>query len=172
MSLDENVNDGRSVVMLKSTQNGEMDENEFWKIIDMFEWKYTSDDETILKKATKYLSKKSTEDIYKFDDILSKLLFDLDGKEYAKNIGEDAYINDDTYFSPDTFLYSRCVVVSIGREFYYEVLNNPKSMSEDMEFEALLYIAAEAFEMKNDEEYDYSPKFDYETYSNESKWID
>lgn len=43
--------------MLKRTNNAGMDENEFWKIIDMFEWKHTGDDEKVLKKATKYLSK-------------------------------------------------------------------------------------------------------------------
>ncbi|WP_269671081.1 DUF4240 domain-containing protein [Metabacillus litoralis] len=148
-----------------------MDENEFWKVIDMFEWKHSGDDEKVLKKAIKYLSKKSDEDIYVFADILSKLLYDLDGIVYAGNIGEGAYTNDeDKYFSVDEFLYSRCVVVANGKEFYYEVLNNPTSMSEDMEFEALLYLPSDAFELKHDEEYDYVPKFDYETYSNKNKW--
>lgn len=61
-------------------------------------------------------------------------------------------------------------VVANGKEFYYEVLNDPESMPEDMEFEALLYIASNAYEMKHDEEYEYTPKFDFETYSNKSKW--
>jgi hypothetical protein len=142
--------------MLKRTNNIEMDENEFWKIIDMFEWKHSGDDEKVLKKAIKYLSKKTDEDIYVFADILSKFLYDLDGKEYAENIGEGAYTNDDDKcFSVDEFLYSRCVVVANGTEFYYEVLNNPTSMPEDMEFEALLYLPSDAFELKHDEEYDY-----------------
>lgn len=157
--------------MLKRTKNFGMDENEFWKVIDMFEWKHSGDDEKVLKKAIKYLSKKSDEDIYVFADILSKLLYDLDGIVYAGNIGEGAYTNDeDKYFSVDEFFYSRCVVVANGKEFYYEVLNNPTSMSEDMEFEALLYLPSDAFELKHDEEYDYVPKFDYETYSNKNKW--
>ena len=46
----------------------------------------------------------------------------------------------------------------------------PTRAPKDMEFEAILYVASEAVEMKNDAEYEYSPKFDYETYSNESKW--
>ncbi|SOC15756.1 uncharacterized protein DUF4240 [Ureibacillus xyleni] len=149
-----------------------MDENEFWKIIDLFEWKHTGNDKKVLKKAIRYLSKKSDEDIFTFDDILSKMLYDLDGKEYAKNIGEDSYVDEETYFSVDGFLYSRCVVVANGKEFYYEVLNNPQSMPKDMEFESLLYLASEAFEMTHDEEYDYVPKFDYETYSNQTQWVD
>jgi hypothetical protein len=158
--------------MFKKTINSGMDENEFWKIIDMFEWKHAGDDEKILKKAINHLSKRSDEDIYRFDDILSKLLYDLDGKEYAKNIGEGAYIDEDNYFSVDEFLYSRCVVVANGKEFYYEVLNNPESMPEDMEFEALLYIASDAYEMKHEDEYDHIPKFDFETYSNKRRWKD
>jgi hypothetical protein len=62
--------------MLKRTNNIEMDENEFWKIIDMFEWKHSGDDEKVLKKAIKYLSKKTDEDIYVFADISSKFLYD------------------------------------------------------------------------------------------------
>lgn len=150
----------------------EMNENEFWKIIEMFDWEELGEDDKVLNKAIEYLSKKSNEDINKFEEILSKLLYDLDGKAYAKNIGEDAYINEETYFSPDLFLYARCVVVANGKDYYYEVLNDPSAMPEDAEFEALLYVASEAFELKNDEEFDYAPEFDYETYSNESKWED
>ncbi|BCB02729.1 DUF4240 domain-containing protein [Bacillus sp. KH172YL63] len=151
--------------MLKS--NG-MDENEFWKIIDMFEWKHSGDDEKVLAKALNYLSKKSNEDIYTFDDILSKLLYDLDGKRYAENIGECSFGGND--FTEDDFLYTRCVVVANGKDFYYEVFENPASMPEEMEFESLLYIASEAFEMKNGEEYEHVSRFDYETYSNKSNW--
>lgn len=147
-----------------------MNEKEFWKTVGMFKWKYQDDDERILEKAIKYLSTKSDEDINRFEDILSRLLYDLDGVAYAKNIGEGAYVNEETYFSPDLFLYARCAVVANGKNFYYEVLKNPKAMPADVEFEALLYVAGEAFELKNDEEFDYSAKVDYETYSNKKKW--
>jgi Protein of unknown function (DUF4240) len=158
------------IYMSNTTQNIKMDENEFWKIIDMFDWKYEGNDDKVLKKAINYLSKKSNEEIFAFEDILSELLYNLDGIEYARNIGEDAYVDENTYFSVDSFLYSRCVVVANGRALYYEMLNNPDDMPEDVEFESLLYIAREAYEKKNDEEFDYVPKYDYETYSNEGKW--
>lgn len=156
--------------MFKKFFNTEMNEKEFWKTVGMFKWKYQDDDERILEKAIKYLSTKSDEDINRFEDILSRLLYDLDGVAYAKNIGEGAYVNEETYFSPDLFLYARCAVVANGKNFYYEVLKNPKAMPADVEFEALLYVAGEAFELKNDEEFDYSAKVDYETYSNKKKW--
>jgi hypothetical protein len=147
-----------------------LDEKEFWHIISMFEWQYSGDDERVLKKAINYLHKKSNDDIYRFYEILSKLLYDLDGFEYAKNIGEDSYVDENTYFCFDEFLYSRCVVVANGRDCYYEILKNPKKMIKDMEFESLLYIAEDAYEMKNNEEFDYVPKYDFETFSNSDKW--
>ncbi|MDA2059686.1 MULTISPECIES: DUF4240 domain-containing protein [Bacillus] len=158
------------VHMSNTSQNQKMDENEFWKIIDMFDWDHEGDDETVLEEAVNYLSKSSNEDIFAFEDILSKLLYDLDGIEYAKNIGEYAYVDEEEFFSVDNFLYARCVVVANGRDFYYEVLQSPEEMPKDIEFESLLSVAREAYEQKNDEEFDYMPKFDYETYSNKGKW--
>lgn len=148
-----------------------MDENEFWNIISMFDWEYEGDDDKVLKRAINYLAKKPNEDIYKFHDILSKLLYNLDGIEYAKNIGKYSYKDKNSYFSVDGFLYSRCVVVANGREYYYKVIENPKEMPKDMEFEALLYIAHEAYEKKNDSEFDYVSEYDFETFSNKNKWI-
>lgn len=148
-----------------------MDENEFWNIISMFDWKYTVNDDKVLKRAINYLAKKANEDIYKFYDILSKLLYELDGIEYAKNIGEDSYIDEDSPFSVDCFLYARCVVVANGSDYYYEVLNNPEEMPKDMEFETLLYVAPEAYEKKNTDEFDYLPEYDFETFSNKEKWL-
>jgi hypothetical protein len=147
-----------------------VDENEFWNIIAMFNWRYGGNDDKVLKKAINYLSKKSNEDIYKFHEILSKLLYDLDGIEYAKNIGEDSYIDEDGPFSEDCFLYARCVVVANGREYYYGVLNNPKEMPKDIEFESLLYIVEEAYEKKNNDDFDYVAEYDFETFSNKDKW--
>lgn len=148
-----------------------MDENEFWNVISMFDWKYEGNDDKVINSAINYLSKKSNKDIYKFEDILSRLLYDLDGIEYAKNIGEFSYKDDKNYFSVDWFLYTRCVVVANGRDYYYKVIKNPKEMPKDMEFEALLYIAQEAYEKKNNKEFDYIPAYNYETFGNREKWI-
>ncbi|MFK2825962.1 DUF4240 domain-containing protein [Bacillus sp. B190/17] len=156
--------------MSNTLQDIKMDENEFWKIIAMFDWECEGDDEDVLEEAIGYLSQKSDEEIFAFEDILSKFLYNLDGIEYAKNIGEYAYVDEEEFFSVDTFLYARCVVVANGRDFYYEVLKHPEEMPKDLEFESLLYVANESYERKNDEEFDYVPKYDYETFSNEEKW--
>jgi hypothetical protein len=157
--------------MLNNINNKPMDENEFWNIISMLDWRYSGDDEKVLKSAITYLSKKPNEDIFAFYDILSKLLYDLDGIQYAKNIGEDSYINQDEPFSEDLFLYARCVVVANGKELYYEVLNTPSKMPRDLEFESLLYIAPEAYEKKNASDFEYVSKYDFETFSNKHKWM-
>lgn len=153
-----------------NSKSAVMDENEFWNIISMFDWKYEGDDDKVLRKAVNYLSQKSNEDIYKFEDILSKLLYDLDGIEYAKNIGEDSYKDENTHFSVDWFLYTRCVVVANGKDYYNKVVKNPKLMPKDMEFEALLYVAHEAYQKKNNAEFEYISKYNYETFSNKEKW--
>lgn len=146
-------------------------EEEFWNIISMFNWRYEGDDEKVLKPAIKYLSKKSDDEIFEFYEILSKLLYDLDGIEYAKNIGEDSYINDSEYFSVDDFLYARCCAVANGKDYYYNVLNHPEDMPKDLEFESILYVADEAYELKNGEEFDYLSKYSIETFSNKEKWM-
>lgn len=145
-------------------------EEEFWRIITMLDWKYEGNDEKVIKPAITYLSKKSNEEIYMFCEILSKLLYDLDGFEYAKNIGDDSYVNDDEYFSVDNFLYVRCCVIANGKEYYYKVLNTPEKMPKDLEFEPLLYIADEAYELKNSKELNYFTKYSYETFINSKKW--
>jgi hypothetical protein len=153
-----------------NSKSAAMDENEFWNIISMFDWKYEGDDDKVLSEAVNYLSQKSNEDIYKFEDILSKLLYDLDGIEYAKNIGEDSYKDKNTHFSVDWFLYTRCVVVANGKDYYNKVVKDPKLMPKDMEFEALLYVAHEAYQKKNNAEFEYISKYNYETFSNKEKW--
>ncbi len=112
----------------------------------------------------------SDDDIFQFEELLAQKLYALDTKAHAKEIGEDAYINDDEYFSPDGFLYSRCVVVSNGKELFDHILQNPKEFPKDMEFEAILYVAQEAYEHKNKKEWEYVSPTDYETYKNKSGW--
>jgi hypothetical protein len=148
-----------------------MDEDEFWNVIAMLDWKYEGDDEKVAERATNYLARRSDEDIYRFYDILSKRLYDLDGVAYAKNIGEDSFQDNGTYFSPDWFLYARCAVIANGRDYYGKVLGNPEEMPKDAEFEWLLYLADEAFEKKNGEELDHIAEYDFETFSNKAQWV-
>jgi predicted DNA-binding WGR domain protein len=148
-----------------------MDEDVFWDIISSFNWKKTGDDDAVLRPALKRLSSMKVEDIYIFSDILSEKLYSLDGIDYASNIGDFSYKDETQHFSNDYFLYVRCCVVANGKEFYEFVLANPTEMPKDLDFEALLYLPDEAYKkLTNTEQYDYQPKFDYETYANSEKW--
>ena len=148
-----------------------MDEEIFWGIIKSFNWAKTGDDDAVLRPAVKRLASMTIEDIYKFADILSEKLFLLDGITYASNIGEDSYEGEDAPFSVDYFLYVRCCVVANGKDFFNRVKANPTQMPKEMDFEPLLYLPANAYNKKTkSKDYDYEPKFNFETFSNTAGW--
>ena len=148
-----------------------MSEDAFWKIIALFDWKKTGDDDKVMAPAAAALAKMSEADITKFADILAEKLYALDTREHARHAEEDADPDDgDTYISADGFLYSRCVVVANGREFFDKVLADPTEMPKDMEFESLLYLAGTAYEQKTGEEFDHVSPLSFESFSNVEAW--
>ncbi|WP_342332755.1 DUF4240 domain-containing protein [Pedobacter sp. FW305-3-2-15-E-R2A2] len=147
-----------------------MDEELFWEIIATFNWKKTGDDDAVMKPALKQLVAMKVEDIQQFAEILSEKLYQLDGLAYASNIGPDSY-KDGKHFSVDYFLYVRCCVVANGKEYYERVLNDPTEMPEEMDFEALLYLADEAYNKKmGTEDENLFTRLSFETFSNEKGW--
>lgn len=148
-----------------------MNENAFWEIISLFNWKKPGDDDAVLKPALKKLVSMEAEDIQQFSEILAEKLYRLDGIEYASNTGEYSYKGEDDFFSVDNFLYARCCVVANGKDYYYSVLENPSEMPKDLEFEAILYLADEAYiEKLNTDDEMSDTKFSYETFSNKEGW--
>jgi len=148
-----------------------MDEQEFWRIIALFNWKRTGNDEAVLKPAVAALAKHSEDDIAAFEEILSRKLYALDTLEHARNIGEDAYVDDSKHFSVDWFLYARCCVVANGKKFYESVLEDPTKFPHDMEFESLLGLTDAAYEAKTGRESDgFQTSVSYETFSNRAGW--
>ncbi len=147
-----------------------MNETIFWLIISLFNWDNAGDDEAVIEPAIAELSNKSEREILQFQEILAEKLYSLDTITHAKEIGEEAYVNEDKYFSPDWFLYARCVVVANGKELYNEVLRNPRSFPKELEFESLLYVAPSAYKRKTGKEYNHVTQLSYETYSNKAGW--
>lgn len=148
-----------------------MNEDIFWEVVSLFDWKKSDDYDTVLKPGLKKLISMKSDDIQQFAEILAEKLYDLDGIEYASNIGEGSYKGDKDFFSVDSFLYARCYVVANGKDYYYSILNDPIKMPKDMEFEAILYLADEAYNEKtNTEDEILDTKFSYETFSNKEKW--
>jgi hypothetical protein len=72
----------------------------------------------------------------------------------------------------DGFLYARCLVVANGREFYDAVHSDPTTMPKDADFEAILMLAADAYDRKTGLVWDELDETDvsYETFSNEAGW--
>lgn len=167
----QEINDLSQVQDKPVSEYKPMDEEVFWEIIKSFDWNKTGDDDAVLRPAVKRLVTMTVEDIYLFADILSEKLFKLDGIVYASEIGDESYKGEGEHFSVDYFLYVRCCVVANGKDFFKHILGNPTQMPKDMDFEALLYLPAMAYNKKTKSEgYDYEPKFDFETFSNVDGW--
>lgn len=146
-----------------------LDDKQFWEVIEKIDWK-KEDDTQRMKPAIDFLANKKVQEIKQFQESLSYKLYLLDTKEHAKEIGEEAFVDSETHFSVDYFLYVRCCVVANGKIVFEDALNNPKEMPKDLDFEALLYIAQYAYEKRMNKELDYNTGCDYETFSNIKGW--
>lgn len=158
-----------TVIADRATALEVMNEELFWELVGKLDWQQDSTDE-VVAPLIEALSKRSLADIYQFEEILANKLYQLDGLEYAKELGEHAY-REGTYFSVDYFLYARCYVVACGFAVFQEVLTDPSKMPKDSDFETLLYVAEKAYQLKTGKsDYSYLPQKSYETYSNYTAW--
>lgn len=146
-----------------------LEDSLFWEVINKINWS-KEDDEERMQPAIDFLSKKKVSEIKQFQESLSYKLYQLDTKEHAKNIGEYSFIDKETHFSEDYFLYVRCCVVANGKDAFDEALKKPQKMPKEIDFEPLLYLAEEAYEKRMNKELEYESGCDYETYSNIKGW--
>ena len=146
-----------------------LSEVEFWKIIDLLDWKKRKAS-TIMATAVKQLSTLSVGQIKAFDDVLSEKLYQLDGQQYAENTGQNAYKGEEEPFSVDGFLYARCMAISQGKDRYEAILANPENMVKNDSFEPILSLASLAYHKKTGETYEHIPAFIYETFANTKGW--
>lgn len=149
-----------------------IDEDEFWAIIDLLAWEHLGNDEQVLAPAIKALASKSKTYICRFEERVAFHLYQLDTKAHARNTGEGSNHPDSDDVSADGFLYARCVAVANGKEFYEAVLKDPSKMPKAMEFESLLGLARDAYELKTGEEFEYNTGCSYESFSNHDGWRD
>ena len=145
-----------------------MNEQLFWSLIGDLDWSAEGDDDAVIEPVVTRLASLGVETITAFDELLAKKLFALDTREHAENIGR--YGIGGSYFSPDNFLYARCVVVANGRDTFEEVIRDPTLFPRDLEFEALLSIPSHAFERLTGDEYAYTTSVSPETFSNTEGW--
>ena len=140
----------------------------FWKTLDLCDWKYEGDDERVLEPVIDYLSKQDDDVIFQFEEVMAKLLYQIDTKQNYEKFKDLS--GDD---SADTFLYARCVALVNGPDYYSAVERGKTDELWNMEFESLLYVAMIAWGRKHDKDpldFPYSSTYDYETGSNKDGW--
>ena len=148
-----------------------MDEATFWSLIDRFDWSKEEDDD-IIEPTVVALALLPDSQIQGFQQVLARRLYALDGRAWARESGELIWFGDPDRLSVDGFLYARCLVVANGREFYDAVVADPTTMPKDADFEAILMLAADAYDRKTGlvwEELD-DTDVSYETFSNAAGW--
>lgn len=155
-------------IKVEGSRHGEglFSEEQFWHLIDLFDWKQKKRADIIIP-AVNALSAMPVSAIYLFEDFLSEKLFNLDTKQHAEAYRKQ---QTDDYFSVDDFLYVRCAVVAEGRAYYENIEKNPSDLDANIDFEHILSIAADAYQIKTGREFEYSPLYNYETKSNLEKW--
>lgn len=143
-------------------------EADFWNVIKLLDWSKEEDDSQVVAPLINYLALQPLAHIYRFSDILSEKLWQLDTRAHAQVFLDDP--EEEGYLSVDDFLYTRCAVVANGKDYYEKVLNNPQLMPPDLTFEPLLYIALKAYKQKTNKHFISASAFNYETYSNKKGW--
>ncbi len=171
LALKEKFPHAHLDIRISSPKNFDgMTEKDFWTIISLFNWANEENDDLVLEKAIIELASKPLRCIYEFQDILSEKLYDLDTRLHASHTGENAWLDNDSDFSADEFLYARCCVVANGKAFYQKVLNNAELMPQNLSFEAILTLAHRAYHLKTGKQFRYVPAYSIETFSNKKGW--
>ena len=88
----------------------------FWTTMELCDWKKEGDDDKVLKPVVEYLSKQEDSVIFEFDDFMTELLYNLDTEKLAEQCEKV-----DPQMCDDTFLYSRCVALINGPDYYEKV---------------------------------------------------
>lgn len=127
---------GKAPTRRKRVARSKLTEDDFWDLIDAINHT-ASDADAIIEPLVKALAKRNAADIREFHQLLAHKLYLLDERRFAQRAGDG--------LGDDGFLYARCFVVAKGRRFYEQVMRAPPRFPRDVDLEALLGAAAEAF---------------------------
>jgi hypothetical protein len=146
------------------TPGSKLTETGFWTMIGTLADGELVDAELVeIARLVNALARRSTADIREFHELLAHKLYLLDARRFAEHAGAAGG-------SDDLFLYARCYVVARGRAFYEDVLAHPDHFPADVDLEALLSVAPDAFVARTDEDLDEGTHYSYETGSNVEGW--
>ena len=140
----------------------------FWNTMERCDWSKEGDDDLVLRPGAEYLAGQDDQQIFRFDDQMSELLYQLDTRALA-----EACQKADPMMGDDSFLYSRCVALVNGPIYYEKVRAGKEKSPWGMEFEALLFLPRRAWALKHrrdEEEYPHISPLSVETGSNRAGW--
>jgi len=148
-----------------------MDIDVFWRLLALFDWS-KNDHHDVTQRAVKALSTMAIVEINEFSEILARLLYSFDTREFCRAVyaGELDPDNGEDYISVDDFLYCRCDLVGNGRAYYDAVVADRSQIIQGCEFEHLLSVADFAYELKTGEDYEYDAAVSYESFSTSAGW--
>lgn len=154
-----------------------LSEEGFWEIINCIDHEYGGDSEAVISSLVRHLKNCGDEYIFAFDDMVVRLIYALDGREYAEGLfagGE---------FAEEKFLSARCAAVAMGQEHYEDVICHKRKLSGENIHEykgrwygvtdGLVTAAADAWSRKHLDEvknYPHTPPLSLKSHSNEALW--
>lgn len=147
----------------------DLPDDEFWGLIGLLDWSRGDDHQAVLDPLIDELARRPRRERHAFDNTLARLLYDLDGRAWARRMGLGWYGESDD-LSTDTFVYARCAVVAQGQAYYETVRRDPSQMRPDEDFEVILYATSEAQQRLTGEEDEFETRLSYETFSNSAGW--
>ena len=110
-------------------RRGDMALDDFWSLIARVDVTNATEERAV-EPLVADLASRTRRDRRAFARTLARLLYDIDGRAWARRMG-DGWYGDPDDFSPDVFLYARCAVVARGREYYETVRADPAKMEAD-----------------------------------------
>ncbi|MEO1107672.1 MAG: DUF4240 domain-containing protein [Pseudomonadota bacterium] len=141
-------------------------DDRFWYFIGLIQGSKRRDPTTDLTPLVSALRDQDENVIFSFEEALARKAHALDTRAHYRRMcglfpGK-----------ADTFLYKRLAVVAQGPKVFAALLSNPKHYRRWQTdwLEGLLYVAREAYELKNGEEMPYAPTVCIESFQNESGW--
>jgi hypothetical protein len=117
-------------------------------------------EEEILENYHKRILQLSKEELTSFIHHLEERMFHIDRED----------IHEYTDGSDDGFLYCRCFIVGMGKQYYDMIDINPSKATMDLEAELFGFSAYQFYEEKFEEEFERYTYHSMETCSNSSAW--
>jgi len=122
-----------------------MKKNDFWNLLNLLEWKYEGDDEQVTKPVVRALARMDVEEIFTFNDIVKKLIADLEKEKAVRQAAGAAGT-----VPAEERRKILCVALVNGRKYYEDVRQGRVRLNPDLEFGSILSVAEKAWAVKNE----------------------